>query len=236
MKNKMSELSIRVLVVDDNRDICANIGEYLESLGHIVNYAYDGRAALQLIQMEDVDVVVLDVMMPGMDGLTFCQKLRQEPNISLPVIMLTALDTLTGKLTGFDVGADDYLVKPFALQELHARIQALYRRRTAKVNDIIQLGDLVLNKRAREAFRNGKPLDLNPVCLKLLTLLMEASPSTVLKSDLEMLVWGDDPPDSDALRSHFYKLRQIVDKPFDIPLIITVPKVGYRIKVQDDTE
>ncbi len=219
----------RVLVVEDNRDICANIATYLEKHGYLLDFAYDGISAMHLALTNPFDVIVLDLMLPGMDGLSFCHRLRSDAKLDTPVLMLTARDTLDDKLKGFEVGADDYLVKPFALQELHVRLQALHRRSHGKLDNLLTVGDLTMNKSTLQVHRAGQRIELNPACLKLLQRLMEDSPAVVTRSVLETLLWADEPPDGDALRSHFYKLRQAIDRPFEVPLIHTVHRIGYRI-------
>jgi DNA-binding response OmpR family regulator len=220
---------IRALVVEDNRDICANIAAYLERHGYVLDFAYDGLSAMRLALGNPFDVIVLDLMLPGMDGLSFCQKLRAGAKVETPVLMLTARDTLDDRLKGFEAGADDYLVKPFALQELHARLRALYKRSHRKIDNLLTVADLTLNRSTLQAHRAGRRIDLNPAAMKLLQRLMEEAPSVVARDDLETLLWADERPDHDALRSHMYKLRQAVDKPFDSPLIHTVHRIGYRI-------
>lgn len=229
MVHAMGAPPIRALVVEDNRDICANIAAYLEKHNYILDFAYDGISAMHLALTNPFDIIVLDLMLPGMDGLRFCQKLRIEAEIETPVLMLTARDTLDDKLKGFEAGADDYLVKPFALQELHARLQALYKRSHRKADNLLAVGDLTMNRSTLQVHRAGRRVDLTPACMKLLERLMEAAPSVVSRDDLETLLWADQPPDGDALRSHLYKLRQAVDRPFDNPLIHTVHRIGYRI-------
>lgn len=220
---------IRVLIVEDNRDISANISEYLEKHSYVLDFAYDGISAMHLALTNRFDVIVLDLMLPGMDGLSFCRKLRADADVETPVLMLTARDTLDDKLKGFAAGADDYLVKPFALQELHARLQALQKRSRGKTDNLLTVGDLTLNKSTLQVQRAGRRVDLHPAGMRLLQRLMEAAPSVVTREDLETLLWADEPPDSDALRSHLYKLRQAIDRPFDSPLIHTVHRIGYRI-------
>ena len=220
---------IRALVVEDNRDICANIAAYLERHGWILDFAYDGVSAMRLATDNPFDVIVLDLMLPGMDGLSFCRKLRAGARVETPVLMLTARDTLDDRLKGFDAGADDYLVKPFALQELHARLQALYKRTHRRADNLLAVGDLTLNRSTLQVHRAGRRIDLHPAAIKLLQRLMEEAPAVVARDDLETLLWADDRPDGDALRSHLYKLRQAVDRPFDRPLIHTVHRIGYRI-------
>jgi len=184
---------------------------------------------MHLALTHSYDVIVLDLMLPGMDGLSFCKKLRLDGNVDTPVLMLTARDTLDDKLKGFAAGADDYLVKPFALQELHVRLQALYKRRRGKTDKLLTVADLTLNKSTLQVHRAGRHIDVNPAGMKLLQRLMEETPSVVTREDLETLLWADEPPDGDALRSHMYKLRQAIDKPFDNILIRTVHRIGYRI-------
>jgi DNA-binding response OmpR family regulator len=229
MADKLVAAPIRVLVVEDNRDICENIAAYLEKYGYVLDFAYDGISAMHLALTNPFDVIVLDIMLPRMDGLTFCQKLRADAALETPIIMLTARDTLDDKLKGFMAGADDYLVKPFALQELHARLQALYKRRHGKTMNRLTIGDLTMNRSTLQVHRGGRRVDLTPACLRLLQRLMEETPSVVAREDLEASLWANERPDGDALRSHMYKLRQAVDRPFDKPLIHTVHRVGYRI-------
>ncbi|MEM6457660.1 MAG: response regulator transcription factor, partial [Acidobacteriota bacterium] len=146
----------------------------------------------------------------------------------VPILMLTARDTLDDKLAGFDVGADDYLVKPFALQELLARLEAITQRGRA-ARRVLRFADVELDLGARVARRQGQRLRLNPAGLRLLQTLMEAAPDVVERQRLAEVVWRDAPPDSDALRTHVYQLRQALDRPFDRPLLETVHAVGYRL-------
>jgi DNA-binding response OmpR family regulator len=194
-----------------------------------MDFAYDGVSAMHLALANPFDVIVLDLMLPRMDGLSFCQKLRADAGVETPVLMLTARDTLDDKLKGFKAGADDYLVKPFALQELHARLLALCKRSHRRTDNLLAVGDLTMNRSTLQVHRAGRRVDLTPAGMRLLQRLMEMAPSVVARADLEALLWADERPDGDALRSHLYKLRQAIDRPFDIPLIHTVHRVGYRI-------
>ncbi len=226
----MSSTNRFVLLVEDHRDLAATVGDYLEGLGYRVDFAADGLSALHLAVTEDFDVIVLDLNLPGIDGLEVCRRLRKEARKSTPIIMLTARDQLHDKLTGFEVGADDYLVKPFELQELAVRIEALIRREQGTVSETIyRAGDLTLDTEREIAIRAGKRLTLSPRSFDILKILMRRSPAVVSRRELEKELWGDDPPDSDALRSHIYNLRRIVDKPFDHDLIETVAGRGFRI-------
>ena len=225
---------MRVLVVEDNRDIAANLGDYLEDRGHTVDYAADGVTGLHLAVVNDFDAIVLDLNLPGMDGLEVCRKLRQEGRKQTPVLMLTARDSLENKLEGFDSGADDYLVKPFALQEVEARLAVLSRRGKAAQPRVLGVADLEYNLDTLEVRRGGKLLQLNPTALKILQSLMEASPSVVTRQELETRVWGEELPDSDSLRVHIHGLRAVVDMPFDVALIQTRHGIGYRIAAPDN--
>ena len=233
MARVLDAAPIRALIVEDNRDICANIAAYLEKLGYLLDFAHDGVSAMNLALTHPFDVIVLDLMIPRMDGLTFCRRLRADAGIETPVLMLTARDTLDDRLKGFDAGADDYLVKPFALQELHARIGALYKRSHRNGDTLLTVGDMTLNRSTLQVHRAGRRVDVNPAGMKLLRRLMEQSPSVVDRDALETLLWADERPDGDALRSHMYKLRQAIDRPFDRPLIHTVHRIGYRIAEDD---
>ena len=229
MARAVDATPIGALIVEDNRDICGNIATYLEKLGYVLDFAHDGVTAMNLALTNPFDVIVLDLMIPRMDGLTFCQRLRADAEIETPVLMLTARDTLDDRLKGFDAGADDYLVKPFALQELHARIRALYKRSHRNADNLLTVGDLTLNRSTLQVHRAGRRVEINPAGIKLLRRLMEESPSVVDRDELETLLWADERPDGDALRSHMYKLRQAIDRPFERPLIHTVHRIGYRM-------
>jgi CheY-like chemotaxis protein len=153
---------MRVLVIEDNKDVAGNIGDFFEARGHEVDFAYDGVVGLHLAVTQSFEVIVLDLGLPGIDGLTLCRRLRDDAGSEVPVLMLTARDMLSDKLEGFDVGADDYLVKPFALQELGARLEVLSRRRRRKAPETIRVADLELHTGRFDAFRRGRRLKLNP--------------------------------------------------------------------------
>jgi DNA-binding response OmpR family regulator len=225
-----SSSTSRVLLVEDHQDIAEMVFAYLERRGYQMDYAADGVTGLHLAVSNDYDVLILDLMLPGMDGLEVCAKLRNEARKDTPVLMLTARDTLADKVSGLDTGADDYLVKPFEIQELEARVRALVRRRQgALAPETLRVGDLVLDTGTLVVRRAGQELSLTPIGLKLLTALMRASPRVVSRADLERQVWGEVLPDSDTLRSHLYNLRKVVDRPFDRSLLHTVQGAGYRL-------
>jgi len=226
---------IRVLIIEDDSDLAANLYDYFEAKGHQPDSAGDGITGLHLAITNEYDVIVMDIMMPGMDGLTTCKKLREEANNATPVLMLTARDTLDDKLAGFENGADDYLVKPFALKELLARVTALSRRQVKDANkQLIEVADLNFNPNTLEVHRQGKLITLTPTALKILELLIRRSPNVVKRQDIEKEVWHDSPPDSDALRAHIHSLRAAVDKPFEKPLLHTIHGIGFRLVDSDE--
>jgi len=218
-----------ILLVEDHKELAQTVGDYLEAGGYIVDYAADGLTAMHLAVTESYDAIVLDIMLPGLDGMEVCRRIRQDAHVSTPVIMLTARDQLTDKLDGFGVGADDYLVKPFDLPELEARIEAVVRRARGLAVEYT-IDDLILNAETMLVSRAGKELKLTKRLFDILRVLMRESPKVVTREQLERELWGDEPPDSDSLRSHLYNLRQIVDKPFDMPLIETMTGRGYCVK------
>lgn len=220
---------MRILVIEDNRDILANILDYLELKGFTVDCAQDGLSGMHLALTQPYDLIVLDIMLPGMDGYQLCQKLRQEADNNTPIIMLTARDALDDRLKGLHAGADDYLVKPFALSELVARIEAVLRRSSGANKRVLEVADLRYDLETLEVSRAGQLLKLNPIGLKLLAILMQRSPAVVRREALEEALWGDDIPDSDSLRSHIHQLRQSIDKPFATALLHTVHGVGFRL-------
>jgi DNA-binding response OmpR family regulator len=223
-----------VLLIEDHRDIAGAIVDFLEHRGFAVDYAADGVTGLHLAVTNPYDVIVLDVMLPGLDGLSVCRKLREEARNDTPLLMLTARDMLDDKITGLGAGADDYLVKPFEVRELEARISTLLRRhRRAVAREIYTVGDLTLDTGTLQVAREGRALSLTPISLKLLTALMRASPRVVTRQQLEREVWGDLLPDSDTLRSHLYSLRKTIDKPFERMLLHTIPGAGYRLSDDD---
>ncbi len=225
---------MRILIVEDNRDIAANLGDFLSDRDHEVDYAYDGPTGLNLAKTHPFDALVLDLSLPGMDGLEVARQLRQEAKIDIPILMLTARDQLEDKLAGFDSGADDYLVKPFELKEVEARIEVLARRGQRIKPESLVVGDLEYNLETYRVTRAGQAIELNPIGLKLLEKLMSESPAVVSRRELEHHVWGEELPDSDSLRVHIHSLRTAIDKPFDQGMIQTRHGIGYSLVAPDE--
>ena len=220
----------RVLIIEDNMDIAENIGDFLEASGHISDFAVNGTIGLQLAMTNTYDIIILDLKLPDIDGIEVCKTLRKKAHTYTPILMLTARDTLNDKLTGFEAGADDYLVKPFALQELAARIKVLTTRDRKQSAGHLKISNLTMDLGTLIVKRANQKIELNKTCLNILKILMQASPNIVSRQELEHAIWDDMPPGSDALRSHMYTLRQKIDKPFDSPLIHTIHGIGFKIE------
>lgn len=230
----MSSTALHILLIEDSQAVALNIAEYFEGKGHIMDFAHDGPSGLEQALSQHYDVIVLDIMLPKQSGLEVCQLLRQKATRHIPVIMLTALDSLEHKVTGFDHGADDYLVKPFMLEELEVRCQALSRRHTLHTQHAIELGCITVDRRNHTVARNGQTLNLSSVNYRIVAFLAESYPRVVTRSELIQKIWGDDPTESDALRSHIYQIRNILDKPFASPILKTVHGVGFVLDIQND--
>ena len=225
---------MRILVIEDNRDILANVLDYLQLKGYSVDCAQDGLSGLHLATTDHYDLIVLDIMRPGVDGYQVCKRLREDARSEVPILMLTARDALEDRLNGLRAGADDYLIKPFALSELVARIEAILRRSQGGRKRQLKVADLVYDLDTLDITRAGQSLKLNPLAMRLLAVLMQKSPAVVRREALEEALWGDERPDSDSLRSHIHQLRQIIDKPFATPLLHTLHGVGYRLAEKDN--
>lgn len=225
----MNPAPLRILVIEDSPGLRLSLASLLESHGHRADFAADGRSGLRQALAEPPDVLVLDLGLPGLDGLRVCAAIREQCDRHVPILMLTARDTLADKLCGFEAGADDYLVKPFAGNELLARCLALSRRHRAGLPHELRIGSLCIDRQRGTATRHDQPLSLHQTPFRILLALAEAWPRTLTRSELIQSLWGDDPPPSDPLRSHLYSLRVALDKPFPKPMLKTVHGVGFRL-------
>lgn len=220
---------MKILLIEDNRDLATNLFDYFEAKGHTMDLAADGISGLHFAATNQYDVIILDVMLPGIDGLSLCKRLR-EAGKQTPILMLTARDSLDDKIAGLEAGADDYVVKPFSLREVDARLNALIRRSLTRDSvSLLQVGDLTFDTGTFKVMRGERSIELPPVPLRLLEILMRHSPRVISREEIERTLWGDSPPDSDALRAHLYILRNAVDKKPDKPLIKTMRGIGYQI-------
>lgn len=222
-----------ILMVEDHYELASTLCEFLEEHDFIVDHARSLDAARTLLKQRPYHLLLLDINLPDGSGYSLCEWLRVEQALDLPVLMLTARDTLDDKLKGFRAGTDDYLVKPFDFNELVMRIQALIRRALGEVSkQLLQIDELVLDTAQQSLSRAGQAIDLPPIQFKLLKLLMRHSPNVLTKQEIMMELWGDEEPESDALRSHIYNLRKLVDKPFERKLIHTVSGVGLKVALE----
>lgn len=221
-----------VLIVEDDRDLARNLIDYLALRGYVTDYAPDGYAAINQLKVNHYDLVILDLMLPGIDGIAVCHRLRHELLKRTPVIMLTAKDDVDIKVSAFDLGADDYIVKPVALKELEARARALIRRANNDGDSAVMVvGDLRFDAGAMRVERAGQLITMPPAQLRILALLLRHSPNVVTQQAIAREIWGDEPGDRHAMVVHMHALRAAVDKPFKEQLIHTVRGFGYRIAV-----
>ncbi len=219
-----------VLIAEDERRLNQVVQRVLEEERHTVDAAYDGDEALALAMDGTHDVIVLDVLMPGMTGLDVCQSLRRN-KLDTPVLMLTALDGVDDRVRGLDAGADDYLPKPFAFQELLARIRALGRRKVqAREPDLLSFEGLKLDLRRRRAERDGKTIELSPKEFSLLEFLLRNEGRVVTRTQILDHLWGYDyATDSNLVDVYIAYLRRKIDKGFERKLVRTVRGVGYAL-------
>lgn len=217
-----------ILLVEDNADLLASLYEWFEIKGFMIDSAFSGLQAEELIRENEYDCVILDLMLPGQDGFSLCRNVRQA-GISVPIIMLTARDSVDDRVIGLEVGADDYLIKPFSYKELSARVEALLRR-PGHLTKMLSYGSITIDQQSHMAYRHDIPLKLTPSGFKILEILLKAAPAMVSREKLERSLWGDELPGPSALRNHILELRRILDKPFSSPVIETIPHLGYRLR------
>ncbi|MFA0409798.1 response regulator transcription factor [Vibrio splendidus] len=225
--NKLTD-KLQLLLVEDDLDLATAVIDYLDLEDIQCDHAANGLAGLHLIETNRYDAVILDLNLPKMNGLQVCENLRAQ-GIDTPVLMLTARDTLDDKLTGFSKGADDYLIKPFAMEELIVRAQVLAKRRSGQVSRL-SVSDLEIDFKQHQAYRANSPLKLSPTALKILEVLMRSSPNPVSRETIMRGVWGDDQPDSNSLKVHIFNLRKQVDAEQDNKLLHTIAGKGFAIK------
>ena len=219
---------MHILIIEDDLAIAANLYDFLESRGHTADAAANGIAGLHLAVTQRFDAILLDLGLPGMNGITLCRKLRQESQIDTPILMLTARDTLEDQLTGFEHGADDYLVKPFALKEVEARLLAMHKRHIGKVaNRKLEFDKLSFDPKTLSIRFDNKNVKLPPKCIRLLALMMSDPGRVFSREELELEAWEDVQETSDTLRSHMHILRRALMQAGGYDPIETVHGLGY---------
>jgi len=220
---------MRVLLVEDEARIADFIRKGLSEYGYAVDAARDGGEALDWVDAAQFDIIILDVMLPVLDGLEVCRQLRGR-GVQTPVIMLTARDAVEDRVLGLDSGADDYLVKPFSFSELLARLRALTRRQPALLGSVLQMGDLALDTTTRQAFRQGRPISLTTKEYTLLEYLLRHPHQVLTRTMIAEHVWNYDFDNAtNVIDVHVRNLRRKIDDPFSTKLIHTVRGAGYRI-------
>ena len=220
---------IKTLLIEDNRSLAETIIAYLALENIDCDYAETGSQGLEFGLTHPYDVILLDINLPSLSGLKVCEQLRAQGS-DVSVLMLTAGGTIEEKLAGFDAGTDDYLVKPFEMSELIARVKTLAKRRSGE-SQCLEIGPVSLNLSLKSASRDGHAINLSPTCWKILELLMRESPKVVSRQKIEASIWGDDVlPETNALKVHLYNLRQKVDKPFGNNLIHTITPHGFAFR------
>ena len=224
---------MHILIIEDDHAIATNLYDFLESRGHSVDAAADGVTGLHLAITQPFDGILLDLGLPGMDGITLCRKLRQEAHLDTPVLMLTARDMLEDKLKGFECGADDYLVKPFALKEVEARLVAMHKRHSGKVTShTLESDGLSFDPKTMSVNFAGAGVKLPPKCIRLLALMLGEPGRVFSRKELESWVWGGAQETSDTLRSHMHELRRALIRAGGYDPIETVHGLGYRLNTR----
>ncbi len=224
----MKQSALLILLVEDDMDLAATVADYLALENIECDHAFNGKAGLDQALNNQYDLILLDLTLPQVDGLSVCEQLRAQ-HIQCPILMLTARDAISDRVAGFEAGADDYLIKPFAFEELAVRIRALVRRSKGQSNHV-KIADLTIDFDQQLAQRNGRKLKLSPTGWTLLEQLARSSPKTLSREQLERAVWGEEVPNSNSLKVHLYKLRRQIQRPHESPLLQTVAGSGYGLR------
>lgn len=220
---------MRILVVEDNHRLSSSLKANLEHEGYSVDTAYDGQEGQDFAELTPYDLIILDILLPVKDGLEVCRQLRLR-RVHTPILLLTARDSIDDRVQGLDCGADDYLVKPFALRELLARLRALLRRQQPYTASQISIGTLIIDSASHSVERDGRPIDLTPKEFALLEFLMYHPNQVVTREIIEQHIWNYDfESNSNVIDVYVRRLRRKIDDPFESKLLTTVRGVGYRL-------
>ncbi len=221
---------MRILVIEDNHRLSSSLAANLAHEGYSVDAAYDGQEGQDLAELTPYDLIILDILLPKKDGLQVCRDLRRR-RIHTPILLLTARDGVDDRVQGLDCGADDYLVKPFAMRELLARLRALLRRQSPYTNGRLEMGDLMVDPVTHTVEREGRPIDLTPKEFALLEYLLYHPNQVVTRELIEQHIWNYDfECESNVIDVYVRRLRQKIDAPFAVKLLTTVRGVGYRLQ------
>ncbi|HKV57497.1 MAG TPA: response regulator transcription factor [Ktedonobacteraceae bacterium] len=221
---------MRILVIEDNHRLSSSLAANLTHEGYSVDAAYDGQEGQDLAELTPYDLIILDILLPEKDGLQVCRDLRLR-RIHTPILLLTARDGVDDRVQGLDCGADDYLVKPFAMRELLARLRALLRRQSPYTSGRLEMGDLVVDPVTHTVEREGRPIDLTPKEFALLEYLLYHPNQVVTRELIEQHIWNYDfECESNVIDVYVRRLRRKIDAPFAVKLLTTVRGVGYRLQ------
>ncbi len=225
---------MNILLVEDNHAIASQISTFLEAKRWNLDFASTGKLGVELALAHRFDVIILDLNLPDIDGLAVCEQIKRQDTANTPILMLTARDAFEDKAKGFGKGADDYLTKPFDLRELALRCEAMKRRPMIHQDVIIQRGKLRLDKKAVNAEWNGESIKLTKTGFVILSKLLDEYPYPVSRSELLKLLWGEEPPESNSLKTHMYELRKATQQVADKALVLTISNIGYKLVELDD--
>jgi DNA-binding response OmpR family regulator len=221
---------LRLLVVEDHVELAKNLCDYFDSDRYVMDFAQDGLTALHLLTTNSYDVIILDIMLPGLSGFEVCRRLREDLQCHTPVIMVTAKDQLQDKEEGFSTGADDYLVKPFHLRELQLRIESISRRQDPGNIVRLRAGSVSFDPGTLQVHVEGYPsLELGGTAARIFEAMIRTYPNYISYDDLNDKIWGDHDADLNTLRTHVYTLRKQLQAAFGQPLVKTLHSRGYRL-------
>jgi DNA-binding response OmpR family regulator len=220
---------MRILVIEDNHRLNSSLQMNLSHEGYSVDVAYDGQEGQDIAELTPYDLIILDILLPKKDGLEVCRELRRR-RIHTPILLLTARDSVDDRVHGLDAGADDYLVKPFAMRELLARLRALLRRNHPYTNGRLEMGDLVVDPITHTVEREGRSIDLTPKEFALLEYFMYHPNQVVTREMIEQHIWNYDfECSSNVIDVYVRRLRRKIDDPFEVKLLATIRGVGYQL-------
>lgn len=226
----MSTQKTRLLIVEDHIDLAKNLADFFSGDQYTLDFASDGLTALHLVATNQYDVIALDIMLPGVNGFEICRRIRTDLGCHTPIIMMTAKDQITDKEQGFDLGADDYLIKPFNLRELQLRISALEKRSKSNHGGLLKADSIQYNLGTFTVTIDAKdPIELSGTSAKIFELIMQKYPNFVSYNELSSKIWGDREVDLNVIRTHTYSLRKTLQKNFNENLIKTIHGQGYRL-------